>query len=73
MCYLLKYTFKKNEFNSSTPLYDQELLLPDFLAKIRICIKQYQKTYSNQDITLTETYRSNRLQMVHYTNGASKI
>ena len=64
---------KSNKFNSSTPVSDQDLLYPDFLANIRICIKQYQKTYPNQDITFTETYRSNSLQMVHYTNGASKI
>jgi hypothetical protein len=65
--------FKSKKFNSATPVSDQDLLYPPFLAKLQSCIKQYQKTYPNQDITFTETYRSNTLQMIHYNNGASKI
>jgi hypothetical protein len=65
--------FKSKRFNSSTPVSDQDLLYPPFLAKLQACIKQYQQTYPNQDITFTETYRSNTLQMIHYNNGASKI
>jgi hypothetical protein len=65
--------FKSKKYNSATPVSDQDLLYPAFLAKLQDCIKQYQKTYPNQDITFTETYRSNTLQMTHYNNGASKI
>jgi hypothetical protein len=68
-----KVLFKSKKFNSSTPVSDQDLLYPPFLAKLQACIKQYQQTYPNQDITFTETYRSNTLQMIHYNNGASKI
>jgi hypothetical protein len=64
---------KSKKFNSPTAVSDQDLLYPSFLAKLQICIKEYQKTYPNQDITFTETYRSNTLQMIHYNNGASKI
>ncbi len=64
---------KSKKFNSSIPVSDQDLLYPLFLAKLQACIKQYQKTYPNQSITFTETYRSNTLQMIHYNNGASKI
>lgn len=65
--------FKSKKFNSKTAVSDQDLLYPPFLAKLKVCIKQYQQTYPNQDITFTETYRSNTLQMIHYNNGASKI
>ena len=61
------------KFNSPNPVDDQTLLLPDFLAKLTICINQYKQTYPNQDITFSETYRSNTLQEKHFNNGASKI
>ncbi len=65
--------FKSKKFKSSTPVSDQDLLYPPFLAKLQACIKQYKQTHPNQDITFTETYRSNTLQMIHFNNGASKI
>ncbi len=64
---------KSSKFNSLTPVDDVALLVPDFLAQVKLCIKEYQKTYPNQDITFTETYRSNALQQKYYTDGASKI
>lgn len=62
-----------DKFNSAIPVNDQNLLLPNFLTKIKTCIKQYQQTYPNQEITFTETYRSNTLQEKYFENGASKI
>ncbi|MEC4004882.1 hypothetical protein OX283_009465 [Flavobacterium sp. SUN052] len=69
-----KNTIKhSNKFNSTTSVDDQSLLYPDFLAKVKVCIAEYKMTYPNQDITFTETYRSNVLQAKYYANGASKI
>lgn len=64
---------KSAKFKSITPVDDVALLLPDFLAQVKLCIKEYQKTYPHQDITFTETYRSNTLQLKYYMNGASKV
>ena len=64
---------KNQKFTSATPVNDPALLFPDFLNKVKSCITEYKKTYPNQDITFTETYRSNTLQAIHFKNGASKI
>ena len=64
---------KSTKFSSINPVDDQTLLLPDFLVLVKVCIKEYQKTYPTQDITFTETYRSNTLQLKYYQNGASKL
>ena len=64
---------KSPKFTSASAVNDPALLFPDFLSKVNICIKEYKKTYPNQDITFTETYRSNTLQAIHFKNGASKI
>jgi hypothetical protein len=64
---------KSPKFTSAKPVSDPALLFPDFLNKVNSCIKEYKKTYPNQDITFTETYRSNTLQAIHFKNGASKI
>lgn len=61
------------KFNSSQPVSDQGLLFPDFLTQLTSCIEQYKQTHPDQDITFTETYRSNTLQLIHFNNGASKI
>lgn len=64
---------KSTNFNSLTPVDDVALLFPEFLELVKLCIKEYQKKYPNQDITFTETYRSNALQLKYYTDGASKL
>jgi hypothetical protein len=64
---------KSPKFTSATAVNDQELLFPDFLTKLNSCIVEYKKTYPSQNITFTETYRSNTLQAIHFKNGASKI
>lgn len=61
------------QFNSANPVSDQSLLFPDFLARLNTCIGQYKQQRPGQDITYTETYRSNVLQLKHFNNGASKI
>lgn len=69
-----KNTLSKNpKFNSNIPVNDPDLLFPEFLAKLNDCIQQYRKIYPKQDITFTETYRSNRLQLKYFKNGASKL
>ena len=61
------------KFNSKNPVNDANLLLPDFSIELDRCIQFYRITYPDQDISFTETYRSNALQKIHFNNGASKI
>jgi len=60
-------------YNQPNPEDDQKLLLPAFLDKLKVCIQLYKDARPGQDITFTETYRSNALQEIHFNNGASKI
>jgi hypothetical protein len=60
-------------FGSPKPNADQQLLLPEFKARLHSCIQQYKAIYPAQEVTFAETYRSNVLQQLHYRNGASKI
>ncbi len=41
---------KSMKFNSAIAVSDQDLLYPDFLAKLKLYIKQYKETYPNYDI-----------------------
>ncbi len=61
------------KFNSANLNPDQALLFPAFRAKIKTCIAKYKAKHPGQDVTFTETYRSNALQLKHFNNGASKI
>jgi hypothetical protein len=61
------------KFNSVSYNSDQSLLFPDFLAKVKTCVAKYNDAHHGQDVTFTETYRSNALQLKHFNNGASKI
>jgi hypothetical protein len=60
-------------YNSTTPVDDQKLLLPDFLEKLNNCIAQYKQKHPDQDISFSETYRSNTLQMIYFKRGTSKV
>ena len=71
--FFLRILLTNSKFNSTIPISDQNLLLPDFVTILNACIVKYKQTYPSQDITFTETYRSNALQEIHYNNGASKI
>jgi hypothetical protein len=71
--FYLRTLLTGSKFNAATAVNDQKLLFPDFLSKLNTCIAQYKKIHPGQDITFTETYRSNTLQMIHFNNGASKI
>lgn len=71
--FYLKTLLINSKFGSSQPNGDQQLLFPDFMAKLKTCIQQYKALYPAQDVTFTETYRSNVLQLIHFNNGASKI
>lgn len=70
--FYLKTIAKSSKFNSKSPVSDQSLLFPAFLEKVKFCISIYNKSHKNQDVTFTETYRSNALQLIYYNNGASK-
>ena len=61
------------KFNSITPNSDQSLLFPDFEVQLQKCINLYNTSHAGQDVTFTETYRSNALQLQHFNNKASKI
>lgn len=60
-------------YNSPFPVDDQKLLLPDFLGKLKVCIGQYKQKHPDQDISFSETYRSNTLQMLYFKRGSSKV
>jgi hypothetical protein len=49
------------------------LLLPDFYNILIFCFNEYQKKYSSQKVFITETYRSNVLQLKYFKQGKSKI
>lgn len=61
------------KFNSVDLNPDQSLLFPGFSSAIKASVGDYQKLHQEHDVTFTETYRSNALQLKHYNNGASKI
>lgn len=71
--FFLQNLVTQSKFNSMDFNSDQSLLFPDFLTKAKSCIAKYKNDHPGQDITFTETYRSNPLQLKHYNNGASKI
>ncbi|WP_143019797.1 M15 family metallopeptidase domain-containing protein [Niabella drilacis] len=64
---------KSAEFNSPDPVANMDLLLPDFKTVFATCVQQYKNRYPDQDVTFTETYRSNVLQEKYYNDGASKV
>lgn len=71
--FYLKTIVPSPQFNSPEPVDDMDLLYPGFLEVFRKCVAQYKKVYPDQDITFSETYRSNILQEQYYNSGASKI
>lgn len=71
--FYLRTLLTNPKFNSAQPNSDQQLLFPDFFAKLQKSIQQYKALHPGQDVTFTETYRSNVLQQIHFDNGASKI
>lgn len=60
-------------FDSAKPIRDVELLLPEFYNILVFCFNEYQKKYPNQKVFITETYRSNALQLKYYKQSKSKI
>lgn len=60
-------------FDSAKPIRDVELLLPEFYNILIFCFNEYQKKHSNQKVYITETYRSNNLQLKYFKQGKSKI
>jgi Putative peptidoglycan binding domain len=71
--FYLQKLIEKPKFTSIDPNTDQSLLVPAFMAKVTSCIAEYKASHPGQDITFTETYRSNALQLKHFNNHASKI
>lgn len=64
---------ESDKFNSTSPVRDTGLLLPEFRDILGICFKEYEEQYHGQEIFIVETYRSNELQARYYRNGSSKI
>jgi hypothetical protein len=60
-------------YDSPNPVKDTELLLPEFYNILIYCFNEYRKKYSNQNVYITETYRSNVLQQKYFKTGKSKI
>lgn len=60
-------------FDSPKPVRDVELLLPEFYNMLIFCFNEYKKKYPNQNVYITETYRSNILQLKYFKEGKSKI
>lgn len=61
------------EYLSSKSVRNIDLLFPDFTKKILAAEELFNKTYSEINIYIAETYRSNALQKVYFNNGASDI
>ncbi len=59
-------------FSSVEPVDDQALVLPSFMGRLKVCVSQYRQKHPEQDITFSETYRSNTLQLKYFKSGASK-
>ena len=64
---------KDPKFDSVAPNADQKLFYPPFRDALQICIANYKALHPGQDVTFTETYRSNALQLKHFNNHASKV
>jgi hypothetical protein len=64
---------KSDYFDSAAPVRDTEILFPDFYNTLVFCFNEYQKKYPNQKVYITETYRSNTLQLKYFKQGKSKI
>lgn len=60
-------------YDSVKPVRNTDLLLPDFYNALVYCFNEYQKKYPSQRTYITETYRSNSLQLKYYKTGKSKI
>jgi hypothetical protein len=60
-------------YDSPNPIKNVDLLLPDFYNILVFCFNEYQKKYPNQKVYITETYRSNNLQLKYFQQGKSKI
>nr|WP_068890875.1 peptidoglycan-binding protein [Pedobacter panaciterrae] len=71
--FFLRKIIVDGRYNSLKPIDDQALLVPEFLAKLNVCIGIYRQTYPSQSVTFSETYRSNALQAKYFDQGASKI
>lgn len=61
------------DYFSNKSVRNTNLLFPEFLEKVNIATESFQNIYSNVKVFITETYRSNELQLLYFKNKASKI
>lgn len=61
------------KYNSTNSVKDKELLFEPFLQKVLSSFLQYKTKYPEAEPYMVETYRSNKLQLQYYNQGASKI
>lgn len=71
--FYVKTLIKSDKYFSPNQCKDETLLLPEFLAKVKKGIKEFNIKYPAIEVIFVETYRSNALQLIHYNNGASQI
>ena len=64
---------KSDLFESEKPVKDVSLLCPDFYEILKKCFADYQSKYPEQEVCISETYRSNQLQYDYNEAGKSKI
>ncbi|MBI5401854.1 MAG: hypothetical protein HY959_00495 [Ignavibacteriae bacterium] len=64
---------QSDEYDSVKPIRNTDLLLPEFYNTLVFCFNEYQKKYPSQRAYITESYRSNSLQLKYYKTGKSKI
>jgi hypothetical protein len=71
--FFLRKLLPNPKYNFANPIDDKALLFADFMTAWTKCIADYKKTYPQQDLAFSETYRSNILQKKYYNQGASKV
>lgn len=60
-------------YTSNSPVRDKSLLHKPFYDKVLAGISLFNQSHPDVEVVLTETYRSNTLQLQYYNSGASKI
>jgi hypothetical protein len=69
----IKKLIISNVYFSIQPCRDLSLLYPEFGSLIQLGISDFNEIRPDAEVVLTETYRSDPLQLIYYNSGASKI
>ncbi len=71
--FFIKKLLTNPKYNSASIANGNDLLYGKFVDIWEKCVVDYRKKYPAQNLTFTETYRSNVLQKKYFDQGASKI